>query len=64
MIITEKDKKIIYRPEDDDLTQEQSNELLKNNNFTKQLLKESNIQSEIKAIIKQSLINNKQLDIN
>ena len=57
MIITEKDKKIIHRPEDDDLTQEQSNELLKNNNFTKQLLKESNIQSEIKAIIK-PIINN------
>ena len=36
MIISEKSKKIIYTQENDDLTKEEANELLKNNNFAKQ----------------------------
>ena len=35
MIITEKNKKIIHSQEDDDLSKEKANELLKNNNFLK-----------------------------
>ena len=35
MIITEKNKKIVYSQEDDDLSKEKANELLKNNNFLK-----------------------------
>ena len=52
MIITEKTKKVIYTRENNDLTKEEANELLKNNNFARQELKEnntSNIPPEIKA---------------
>lgn len=35
MTITEKDKTKSYTPEDDDLTQEEANKLLNNNNFAK-----------------------------
>ena len=35
MIITEKNKKIVYSWEDDDLWKEKANELLKNNSFIK-----------------------------
>ena len=35
MIITEKNKKIIYSQEDDDLSKEKANELRKNNNFAR-----------------------------
>ena len=48
IIISEKDKKTAYTQEDDDLTKEKSNELLKNNNFTRKELKEST-PTEIKA---------------
>ena len=41
IIISEKDKKTAYTQEDDDLTKEKANELLKNNNFTRKKLKES-----------------------
>ena len=41
IIISEKDKKTAYTQEDDDLTKEKANELLKNNNFTRKELKES-----------------------
>ena len=34
MIITEKNKKIVYSQEDDDLSEEEVNNLLKNNNYT------------------------------
>ena len=43
MIITERSRKVIYTRENDDLTKEGANELLKNNNFTRQELKENNI---------------------
>ena len=43
MIITEKSKKVIYTQENNDLTKEEANELLKNNNFTKKELRENNI---------------------
>ena len=52
MIITERSKKIIYTRENDDLTKAEANELLKNNNFATQELKEnniSNISPEVKA---------------
>ena len=52
MIITEKTKKVIYTWENNDLTKEEANELLKNNNFARQELKENNtstIPPEIKA---------------
>ena len=52
MIITERSKKIIYTRENDDLTKAETNELLKNNNFATQELKEnniSNISPEVKA---------------
>ena len=39
MIITEKSKKVIYTQENNDLTKEEANELLKNNNFTKKELR-------------------------
>ena len=42
MIITERSRKVIYTRENDDLTKEEANELLKNN-FTRQELKENNI---------------------
>ena len=48
IIISEKDKKTAYTQEDDDLTKEKANELLKNNNFTRKELKEST-PTEIKA---------------
>ena len=48
IIISQKDKKTAYTQEDDDLTKEKSNELLKNNNFTRKELKEST-PTEIKA---------------
>ena len=41
MIITEKNKKIVYSQEDDDLSKEKANKLLKNNSFTKKELKEN-----------------------
>ena len=34
MVITEKNKKIVYSQVDDDLLKEKANELLKNNSFT------------------------------
>ena len=43
MIITKKSKKMIYTRENDDFTKEEANELLKNNNFARQKLKENNI---------------------
>ena len=52
MIITEKSKKVIYTQENNDLTKEEANELLKNNNFTKKELRENNISTnslEVKA---------------
>ena len=52
MVITEKCKKVIYTQENNDLTKEQANELLKNNNFAKKELRESNISTnslEVKA---------------
>ena len=52
MIITERSKKFIYTRENDDLTKAEANELLKNNNFATQELKEnniSNISPEVKA---------------
>ena len=48
IIISQKDKKTSYTQEDDDLTKEKANELLKNNNFTRKELKEST-PTEIKA---------------
>ena len=48
IIISQKDKKTAYTQEDDDLTKEKANELLKNNNFTRKELKEST-PTEIKA---------------
>ena len=48
IIISEKDKKTAYTQEDDDLTKEKANELLKNNNFTRKELKEST-PTEVKA---------------
>ena len=48
IIISEKNKKTAYTQEDDDLTKEKANELLKNNNFTRKELKEST-PTEIKA---------------
>ena len=59
MISTEKSKKIIHTRENDDLTTEEANELLKDSNFAKQLLKEnntSNISLELKA--RPRLLNN------
>ena len=41
MIISEKNKKIAYSQEDQDLSEEKANELLKNNSFAKKELKES-----------------------
>ena len=41
MVITEKNKKIVYSQVDDDLLKEKANELLKNNSFTKKELKEN-----------------------
>ena len=35
MTITERNKTKLYKPEDDDLIQEEANLLLKNSNFTK-----------------------------
>ena len=50
MIISEKSKKIIYTQENDDLTKEEANELLKNNNFAKQTENNiPNIPPEVKA---------------
>ena len=52
MVITEKCKKVIYTQENNDLTKEEANELLKNNNFAKKELRESNISTnslEVKA---------------
>ena len=43
MIITEKRTKIMHTQENDYLTMEEANELLKNNNFAEQTLKENNI---------------------
>ena len=43
MIITEKNKKIVYSQEDDDLSEEEVNNLLKNNKYT------PNTTPEIKA---------------
>ena len=43
MIITEKSKKIVYSQEDDELSKEEVNNLLKNNSFTKKELKENTI---------------------
>ena len=48
IIISQKDKKTAYTQEDDDLTKEKANELLKNNNFTRKELKEST-PTEVKA---------------
>ena len=48
IIISQKDKKTAYTQEDDDLTKEKANELLRNNNFTRKELKEST-PTEIKA---------------
>ena len=45
MIITERSQKVIYTQEDDELTKEETNKLLKNNSFAK---KENTI-PEIKA---------------
>ena len=59
IISTEKSKKIVYTRENDDLTTEEANELLKDSNFTKQLFKEnntSNISPEVKA--RPRLLNN------
>ena len=41
MIIIEKSKKIVYSQEDDELSKEGANNLLKNNSFTKKELKEN-----------------------
>ena len=41
MIITKKTKKITYREENDELTKEEANKLLKNNNFAKLSSKEN-----------------------
>ena len=41
MSITGKNKKITYTEENDELTKEEANKLLKNNNFTKKILKEN-----------------------
>ena len=52
IIITERSKKVIYTQENDNLRKEEANELLKNNNFARQELKENNtstIPPEIKA---------------
>ena len=35
MIITERSQKVIYTQEDDELTKEETNKLLKNNSFAK-----------------------------
>ena len=43
MIIIEKSKKIVYSQEDDELSKEGANNLLKNNSFTKKELKENTI---------------------
>ena len=43
MIITEKCKKVIYTQENNDLTKEEANELLKNNNCAKKELRENSI---------------------
>ena len=43
IIITERSKKVIYTQENDNLRKEEANELLKNNNFARQELKENNI---------------------
>ena len=45
MIITERSKKVIYTQEDDELTKEEANKLLKNNSFAKK----ENTVPEIKA---------------
>ena len=52
VIITERSKKVIYTRENNDLTKEEANELLKNNNFATQELKKyniSNISPEVKG---------------
>ena len=49
MMITEKDKRKLYTMEDDDLSQEQANLLLKNNNVSKP---SSQIQAKAKIINK------------
>ena len=49
MMITEKDKRKLYTIEDDDLSQEEANLLLKNNNFSKP---SSQIQAKAKIINK------------
>ena len=49
MIITKKSRKMIYTRENDGLTTEEANELLKDSNFAKQTLKENNISPEVKA---------------
>ena len=52
MIITGKSKKVIYTQENNDLTKEEANELLKNNNFAKKELRENSISTnslEVKA---------------
>ena len=41
MIITKKTKKITYTEENDELTKEEANKLLKNNNFAKLSSKEN-----------------------
>ena len=41
IIISEKNKKTAQTPEDNDLTKEKANELLRNNNFTRKEIKES-----------------------
>ena len=43
MIIIQKSKKIVYSQEDDELSKEGANNLLKNNSFTKKELKENTI---------------------
>ena len=49
MMITEKDKRKLYTMEDDDLSQEEANLLLKNNNVSKP---SSQIQAKAKIINK------------
>ena len=48
-IITEKNKNMRYTRENNDLTAEEANELLKDINFAKQILKENNTSPEAKA---------------
>ena len=58
MIITKKTKKMSYTDEDDELSKEEANNLLKHNNFDKKELKEKNTNNlpEVKA--KPKFINN------